>query len=63
MSQQSDQKKVDEEEEIKSLEQWRWSEMQGLELLPHNTNNNSRSSRETHRKWIMTVVLLLLRRH
>lgn len=37
MSQESDQ------EEIKSLEQWRWSEMQGLELHPHNNTNHSNS--------------------
>ncbi|XP_006410867.2 ABC transporter B family member 1 [Eutrema salsugineum] len=47
MSQEPDQ---EEEEEIKSVEQWRWSEMQGLELLPeassdksNNNNNNSRN--------------------
>ena len=40
------QESVQIEEEIKSLEQWRWSEMQGLELLPEpssNSNNNSRN--------------------
>ncbi|KAG2332628.1 hypothetical protein Bca52824_003808 [Brassica carinata] len=44
------QESVQIEEEIKSLEQWRWSEMQGLELLPEpssNSNNNNSRNPET----------------
>ncbi|KAG7573886.1 ABC transporter type 1 transmembrane domain superfamily [Arabidopsis suecica] len=48
MSQESDQKK-EEEDEIKSLEQWRWSEMQGLELLPDNNNNSRNPETELRR--------------
>ncbi|CAA7042136.1 unnamed protein product [Microthlaspi erraticum] len=49
MSQESDQ---GEEEVIKSVEQWRWSEMQGIELLPqvtsdNNSNNNNSTNQET----------------
>ncbi|CAH2058975.1 unnamed protein product [Thlaspi arvense] len=40
MSQESDQ----EEAEIKSVEQWRWSEMQGLELLPEDSSDNSNNN-------------------
>lgn len=40
MSQESDQG----EEEIKSVEQWRWSEMQGIELLPQVSSNNNSTS-------------------
>ncbi|KAJ4872169.1 ABC transporter B family member 1 [Raphanus sativus] len=37
------QESVQIEEEIKSLEQWRWSEMQGLELLPEPSSNSNNS--------------------
>ncbi|CAF2122978.1 hypothetical protein HID58_009881 [Brassica napus] len=39
------QESVQIEEEIKSLEQWRWSEMQGLELLPEPSSNSNSNSR------------------
>ncbi|KAF2583479.1 hypothetical protein F2Q68_00001513 [Brassica cretica] len=39
------QESVQIEEEIKSLEQWRWSEMQGLELLPEPSSNSNKNSR------------------
>ncbi|KAJ0262183.1 ABC transporter B family member 1 [Hirschfeldia incana] len=45
------QESVQIEEEIKSSEQWRWSEMQGLELLPEpssNSNNNPETELQEH---------------